>query len=168
MERIFLIGFMGSGKSTIGSELCARLHADFADTDAYIEEMQGRLIKDIFAVEGEAYFRDLETRAIQEVSGTVVSTGGGIVERKENITAMKERGKIVYLHASFPEISRRLAGDETRPLWKQDEQEKEKLFNRRQPLYEEAADLTVKTDGKDVEQIVSDIIAGLGIVHKQA
>ncbi|WLV23551.1 shikimate kinase [Aciduricibacillus chroicocephali] len=164
MERIFLIGFMGSGKSTIGHALEKCHSADFADTDHYIEKKHQRKITDIFAEEGENYFRELETEALRTVEAKIVSTGGGIIERIENISVMKARGKIVYLAASFEEISRRLEGDASRPLWKQDESGRKALFERREPLYEDAADYIVQTEGKTAEEIAECILDYMGSV----
>ena len=164
MDRIFLIGFMGSGKSTIGHVLEQLYSVDFADTDHYIEEKQQRKISDIFAKEGEDYFRDLESNTIQSIEAKIISTGGGIIERQENISIMKGRGKVVYLSASFEEISRRLEGDASRPLWKQDRNARIALFERRVPIYEAAADYIVHTEGKTAEQIanlINDYISGV-------
>lgn len=164
MDRIFLIGFMGSGKSTIGHALEQLYSVDFADTDHYIEEKQQRKISDIFATEGEKHFRELETNTLQSIEAGVISTGGGIIERKENIPIMKARGKVIYLSASFEEISRRLEGDASRPLWKQDIAARTSLFERRVPIYEAAADYIVHTEGKTAEQIaklINDYIHGV-------
>lgn len=158
MKRIFLTGFMGSGKSTVGAVLAEQLKADFADTDAYIEEKEAKRISDIFAEQGEAHFRSLETKALEEVHERIVSTGGGIIERPENIRLMKEKGIVVYLSTTFAEISRRLDEDETRPLWKQDLDGKKLLFSRRLPVYEQAADIIVATDGRPADDIAAEIL----------
>lgn len=153
MERVFLIGFMGSGKSTVGHTLEQLFAMDFVDTDHYIEKKEKRKISDIFAKEGEPFFRELETEALRCVNSAIISTGGGIIERKENIEIMKERGMIVFLSAPFEEIARRLQNDRDRPLWKQDDGARAALFERRKPLYTEAADLIIDTEGKTGEQI---------------
>jgi len=153
MTRIFLIGFMGSGKSTIGHLLQELLETEFVDTDQFVESQAGQSISDIFAASGETHFRTLETKALQAVTEGIVSTGGGIIERQENIQIMKERGKVVYLAASYEEICRRLEGDETRPLWKRDAAAKKKLFHQRQEIYEQAADWTIYTDDKTADAI---------------
>jgi len=105
VKTIFLIGFMGSGKSTVGKSLSETYHLSFIDTDAYIEEAYDQKISEIFKVYGENVFRTYEQEAIERaVTYDVVSTGGGIVERETNIKTMKNNGKIVFLQTSFTHI----------------------------------------------------------------
>src|SRR5699024_12102285 len=141
MQTIYLIGFMGSGKSTIGVRLADKLGKSYVDTDEFIVNTSQQKIADIFKNFGEDTFRNYETKAIKEVSNyEVVSTGGGIVEKSDNLQIMKNNGLIVYLHASFDEISNRLEKDQTRPLWKSNDEEKLKLYRRRLSMYKQYAD----------------------------
>jgi shikimate kinase len=158
MTTIYLIGFMGSGKSTIGVELAKKLSKTYVDTDQYIVEKHQREIAEIFQTDGERSFRNFEIDALREVSPyEVVSTGGGIVEKAENLQTMKNNGVIVYLHTSFQEIYNRLENDLTRPLWDSDIEDKKKLYYRRIPLYKEYADHIIDTDGKLIEELIVEI-----------
>lgn len=163
MNRLYLIGFMGSGKSTIGLALAKHLGKSYVDTDTYIEEKYGN-IQEIFQKQGEDIFRLYEIEALKATAAyDIISTGGGIVEKRENIQTMKENGTIIYLHTSFQEISNRLEQDENRPLWHQASEEKQKLFKRRIPLYKECSDHIVVTDHKSIDEVVQEIVALLNV-----
>lgn len=159
MKSIFLIGFMGSGKTTIGKRLAKRLSYSYVDTDHIVERNQDCAISHIFAHEGEALFRNYETNALkQSIDAQIISTGGGIVERAENRQFMNESGIVIYLQATFNNISTRLQDDPTRPLWNnQDTDSKKDLFNRRLSLYEKCADHIINTDNRTIEQITEKI-----------
>src|SRR5690625_3582634 len=108
MKPIFLIGFMGSGKSTVGKAISERYHLSFVDLDEYIVKKHGMEITTIFENFGENQFRKMEHEALHEVLlKSIIATGGGIVEQKDNISLMKEKGVIIYLYASYDEIDRR-------------------------------------------------------------
>lgn len=149
---------MGSGKSTIGSLLSEELDQLYIDTDSYIEEKQKQTIADIFKAEGEATFRTYETEALIEIEAPIISTGGGIIGKPENIEIMQRQGKVIYLKVSFDEVTKRLENDVSRPLWDQDVKGKEILFKKRAPIYEAAANLIIETDGRPVESIIGEII----------
>src|SRR3990170_5402481 len=103
MKNIILIGFMGSGKSTVGETLATELKLPFFDTDDLVEARAGRAIKDIFRAEGEARFRILEKEVVKEVSlrpSQVIACGGGVVLDDENTRSLKEDGVLVYLKVS--------------------------------------------------------------------
>lgn len=158
MKTIYLIGFMGSGKSTIGLALAKRLTKTYVDTDQLIVETKKQEIAEIFQIDGESVFRDYEIKALKDGSTyDVVSTGGGIIEKSENIQTMQKNGLIIYLHASFKEISNRLERDQTRPLWNNNIEDKLNLYNRRIQLYKKYADRIIETDGKLVSEIVQEI-----------
>lgn len=161
MKTLFLIGFMGSGKSTIGKKLSKYLKLSYVDTDHYIEEKEKKSIKSIFSEAGEAYFRDLETEALQSIQASIVSTGGGIVGRKENIKIMKERGIVIYLDVPFSEIDSRLRKDATRPLWNASKAENKQRYESRLSLYEDAADIVVQSVGKTIDVVVTEIAAAV-------
>lgn len=165
--NIVLVGYMGSGKTSVGKVLAENLGYSFIDTDALIEEKEGRTISDIFAKEGEQSFRDMETALLKELkvsnpSGAVISTGGGIVLRKENHELLKALGRVVYLKAS-PEVTfERVKGDTTRPLLAAEDEAAlkakiEDMLKIRGGYYELAADETYYTDDKTVEEIAKNI-----------
>lgn len=105
--NLVLIGMMGCGKSTCGRLLAQSLGRHFVDTDALIEQRQGRSISDIFAADGEAYFRGLETAAVRELAqqtDLVIATGGGVILREENVAALRENGFVVWLNRPAEQI----------------------------------------------------------------
>lgn len=160
ISKIFLVGFMGSGKTVVGELLAEKLKFRFIDLDREMEKRENLSIPEIFAKFGEEYFRDRESSLLSEVAGMpdsiVVATGGGIVERKENRDILKRSGINVWLDVSFGEIVKRgIVGDSSRPLSK--EGEILIRYEKRIPLYREVADITVKVDGKEVGEIVEEI-----------
>lgn len=158
MKKIYLIGFMGSGKSTIGSELSKKDSLTFVDTDQFIEEKYKTRIARIFEEDGEETFRNYEVETLKDlIDFDVIATGGGIIERKENKVTMEKNGVIIYLHTSFKEIDSRLKNDVDRPLWNNDMDNKMALYKRRIPLYKDFADHVIQTDDKTVEEIVREI-----------
>ncbi|WP_174613791.1 shikimate kinase [Virgibacillus ihumii] len=165
---IYLIGFMGSGKSTVGIVLGERTERSYADTDTIIETQYGS-ISEIFRNQGEGVFRNHESQVLKNVSTEkeIVSTGGGIVEKEENISCMKANGVIVHLQTSFAEIHNRLMGDSDRPLWNTDIKKKEKLFQRRNRMYQACADITISTDHKSPVEIASEIEVLLDQYNKE-
>lgn len=152
LQRIFLVGPMGAGKSTIGRYLAQQLKLEFADTDTEIEARTGADIPWIFDVEGEAGFREREAQVVEEMTlrdNIVLATGGGVVLRPENRRALGGRGFVVYLHATVDEQVRRTARDRRRPLLQtgDPEQTLRELMALRDPLYREIADHVIDTDG---------------------
>lgn len=120
MQPLFLIGYMGCGKSTIGRKLARRLHTPYVDTDALVEEQEGASVYDIFQFEGEARFRELERAVLEEViadGAAIVSTGGGLPTWGDNMARMNAAGRTVYLHRSAENIASRLSpyGRQKRP-----------------------------------------------------
>ncbi|WP_026674868.1 shikimate kinase [Alkalihalobacterium bogoriense] len=152
---VYFTGFMGSGKSTIGSIIGKCLDYQVIDTDDYLQKKYGKSISDLFAKYGEEKFRDLESAALKEIKDEflIVTTGGGMVMRKENRDFMKENGFVIFLDVSLDQILYRLEGDTTRPLMQKPLQEIEALYLERQPLYREA-DLIVDIDSLNIPQIV--------------
>ena len=140
-ENIVLIGMPSSGKSTVGELIAKSLGREFVDTDTLLTNTRKMSPKDIIETSGEAVFRSLETDIIKDLSlkqGLVIATGGGAVEREENISLLKENGKLVFLNRDFEKLS----ADNSRPLSSTKEQ-LEALYKRRLPLYKKYADYTV-------------------------
>ncbi|HET7579757.1 MAG TPA: shikimate kinase [Bacillales bacterium] len=167
METIFLTGFMGSGKTTIGRALGRRLALTVFDTDALIESALAKSIPEIFAEEGETAFRRYETNVLKKVAwdNVIVTTGGGIVMNRRNREWMKNHGTVIYLHGAPEELFRRISQDPNRPLARDKTlKDMKTLFQKRLPLYKEA-DYTIETDGKTVDDIVEKI-AGL-LINEQ-
>ncbi|MFD1360688.1 shikimate kinase [Lentibacillus salinarum] len=162
MRTVYLIGFMGSGKSTVGELLHRKSGISYLDTDQMVVDQYGD-IASIFEKEGETQFRAYETEMLTRIpdKNYVVSTGGGIVEREENHTLMKQNGMIIHLDTSFDEITGRLGEDPTRPLWGQYDSDKYKLYIHRRNCYTTLADFTIMTDQKTPETIVTEMMAFL-------
>lgn len=162
--NIILIGFMGSGKTSVGVKLAERLTYHFRDTDQMIEKQAGDTINHIFAVHGEEYFRSLETELLKNsksnMDKTVLSTGGGLPLREQNSKLIREMGYVVFLKASKQTTLKRLRGDTTRPLLKGDdlEQKVDRMLTARTPVYEKAAHKIIVTDEKPINEIVETIM----------
>lgn len=144
---------MGAGKTTIGQKLSEILKLSFIDVDQYIEKKYETDIPTIFKTYGEEKFREYEMISLKELTKyAIVATGGGIVEKKENIQLMK-KGVTIYLYASLSEIKKRLKHETNRPLWNQTQKEVENLYERRHKMYEKCADIIVNTNGKSVNRV---------------
>lgn len=146
--NIILCGFMGSGKTVVGTELAKLMGRKFVDTDEFIEQEQGTAIKAIFAAHGEDYFRDLEfecCKKVSELKNCVVSTGGGALTFERNVEVLKNSGKIVFLDASFNVICDRIGDCTTRPLF-QDREKAKQLYDERKSKYLAAADIVINGD----------------------
>ena len=158
------MGFMGAGKTTIGKMLAKILGYKFVDTDEWIEKEQERKISDIFAEDGEAVFRDMETDLLKRLQGReerfVLSIGGGMPVRVENRALLRELGTVIYLKTSKEEIVRRVSGNKNRPLLQGGDLEEKVTFlmNAREDIYLETAHVEVITDGKTPSKVVEEII----------
>ena len=155
--NIYLVGMMGAGKSTIGSILGQKLNYRFFDTDVLIERVAGKTIPELFATEGEEYFRDLETQILKEVSAyhhSAIATGGGIIQKPINWSYLRQ-GLIVWLDVDVEILKKRLSGDPNRPLAGL----LESLLEERRPFYSHA-DLHVKyLANQTSEQFADSIIS---------
>ncbi len=161
-DNVFLIGFMGCGKSSVAAKLHELYQLEVVEMDEVIAQRERRSISEIFAQSGEEYFRQLETDLIAELmssSGKVVSCGGGVVLRQENVYMMKESGKVVLLTANPETIRKRVESDESRPILKGKKtvEEIHSLMERRKPYYETAADLVIDTEDKNITEICEEI-----------
>jgi shikimate kinase len=162
MPNIVLVGFMGTGKTSVGRRLAERLKMSYIDTDDVIEQESGRIIADIFRESGEPHFRNLESDAVRKVStldNRVISTGGGVVLREKNVEMLKTNGVVFCLAATPEEIWRRVGHETHRPLL----QGPDPLDRIRQMLADRApfyalSDETVQTTGLSIEQVVERII----------
>ncbi len=162
-SNIFLIGFMGSGKSTISACFKKNYGMDVVEMDDWIARREGMSINEIFRVRGESYFRDAETgllRELQDRTNTVISCGGGTPLREVNVAEMKKSGKVFLLTASPRTIYDRVKGSRDRPLLeghKNVEYIAEMLESRRD-RYEAAADVIIETDHKNASEICAEIM----------
>ncbi len=162
MKNIYLVGFMGTGKPTVGKALAKKKKLQFVNLDELIELKQKRAISDIFAKDGEPYFRKVEKRVLKEVSKEkkfVVACGGGIVLDKDNIKIMKETGIIICLTASPQVILERTAAYSHRPLLnvKAPKKQIELLLKMRAPYYAQA-DKTIDTSKISIREVVEKIL----------
>jgi shikimate kinase len=167
--QIILIGYRGTGKSTVASIIANLLDLTWIDADDEIEARAGCTIKEIFASDGEAFFRDLEQQVVADLvtrDSIVIAMGGGAVLRETNRQAMEEAtGAVVWLQASADLVYKRITGDTAtsarRPQLTglSDYAEIEDLMKKRQPLYQECADWEVITDGKTPHQVASEIVS---------
>lgn len=164
--NIFLIGFMGAGKSTVARELKKQLEMNYVEMDQLIVEQRGMAITDIFEEYGETYFRNLESNVLIELQKrkqTIVSCGGGIVVREDNKDHMKKNGRVVFLTATPNTVYERVKNSTERPILNNNMNVEfiSQLLEKRRALYEEAADITVATDGKSVSEICDEIVSEL-------
>ena len=161
--NIFLIGFMGAGKSTISDYLKNALAMDVVEMDQCIVERQGMSISDIFETYGEEYFRELETNLLIEMqsrSNVVVSCGGGVPMRERNVAEMKKNGRVVLLTAKPETILERVKDNHDRPLLENNKNVSfiADLLEKRRAKYEAAADIVIQTDGKSELEICEELI----------
>ncbi|WP_096434686.1 shikimate kinase [Alteribacter populi] len=157
--NVYLVGFMGAGKTTIGQSLAHKLGLDFIDLDSRIEENLNLTIPGIFETYGEKGFRDLETEALRYSSErkAVISTGGGIVEKEINMGIMKGNGRIIFLDAPFKVLYERIKMDPNRPLVKGKREELEERFLKRRKRYEQA-NYIIDTDECSPKEVVDEIV----------
>ncbi|MCC6419541.1 MAG: shikimate kinase [Gemmataceae bacterium] len=166
---IFLVGYRGTGKSTVARLLAERLGWDWVDADAVLEERYGQTIRQIFAAEGETGFRDKEDAVLEDLSRgqrRVIATGGGVILRETNRQRLRAAGRVVWLVADARTIWERLQRDPTtgerRPaLTVGGLAEVEQLLQVREPLYRACADLVVDTVGRSPAEVVAAILSGM-------
>ena len=158
--NIYLIGMMGSGKSTVGKTLSEKMHKPFIDLDSEIEKGTGKNISEIFDTDGEEQFRKMETKQLKQYSESIVACGGGIILKDENREFINENGATILLTASMEELSHRLSDSNNRPLLADDNTEKAltKLWLERQLHYLNTADFTIETDGENPKQLTEEIL----------
>lgn len=163
----------GSGKSTVGRSLAKRLRLSFVDSDHVIEQRIGCSIREFFAREGEARFRDEEQKALADIAAgpaCVLATGGGAVLRAANREILRQAGHVIYLRSTPEELWRRLRRDTRRPLLQVDDPQAKlrDLFAERDPLYREIAKFVIETGRPSVPMLVNTVLMQLelaGIVR---
>ena len=164
--NLVLIGFMGSGKTTVAEYLHGLLEMEVVEMDQVISLRQQMSIPEIFGKYGEEYFRDLETellKELQEKTNVVISCGGGVPLREQNVQEMKKNGTVIWLTASAETIYELVKEDQNRPLLK-DRMSVEgiaRLMESRREKYERASDILIATDGKTIEQIGEESLENL-------
>ena len=171
--HLFLIGFMGTGKTAVSEELSSQTGIPVLDTDEAIRLQAGMEITEIFAQKGEEYFRNLETQLLKGLAGEVpriVSCGGGMPLRPQNVALMRQSGMVFWLTASPETVYERLKNDHTRPLLagKNNPEGIALLMEKRREVYEAACDVQISTDGRTPAEIAAEIAeTGAGILrHK--
>ena len=169
MKNIFLIGYMGTGKSSVAKFLSNKWGWNVLEMDEMLVQQEGMSISDIFKTYGEEYFRDAESNLIQEIcmqEDKVVSCGGGVVLRSQNVEMMKQGGTIVLLAASPETILERVKDDTTRPLLQGNMTIAflSEMMEKRREKYEKAADVMVQTDGKQIAEICKEIIEKIKVM----
>ncbi|MCG0278418.1 MAG: shikimate kinase [Thermanaeromonas sp.] len=163
--NIVLVGFMASGKTTVGRLLATYLGWEFVDTDIEVEKVAGSSIPAIFSQKGEAYFRQVEKEVITRVvagSRKVIATGGGVVSDPENRERLWAGNKVVWLKVPLDIVWQRAAGDKSRPLLQGRTREQVEALLKERELYYAMAHLHVEVEGKGPSQIAREIMEGLG------
>jgi shikimate kinase len=162
IQNIARVGFMATGKSAVGRNLARKLHRRFVDLDALIEKAEGRKVREIFAQEGESYFRRLEKQALEQIlsqQGQIIATGGGIILDEDNLTLLRQKSLLIGLTASTDVLVNRVGSNSKRPLLKGIDVRAriEELLQQRQSRYAQA-DVTIDTGGLTINQVVEKIL----------
>lgn len=165
-KNIVLLGFMGTGKTVVAEKLANDLEMQFVEVDSVIEECTGTTINEIFAKKGEPYFRKIETDVVRELSdkkGLVISAGGGVVLKKENIKELEKNGILICLKAAPEEIYKRVQNEKHRPLLKAEDPLKKikELLDYRKSYYDKIK-IQIDTTGKSVNDIVNEVKKCIG------
>mgnify|MGYP005796473773 FL=1 len=165
MKNIVLVGMMGAGKTTVGELLATKLNRELKDIDRVIEQEQKKSIIEIFTNDGEEAFRQLESETIEKfsnMSNLIISTGGGALEKANNLSNLQKNGIIIYLKADIEELFKRVKNETQRPLLKEQDPLEviKKLIKKREKFYL-MANITIITDNKSPEKITEEIIKAI-------
>lgn len=165
MKNIVLVGMMGAGKTTVGELLATKLNRELKDIDRVIEQEQKKSIIEIFTDDGEEVFRKLESETIEKfsnMSDLIISTGGGALEKANNLSNLQKNGIIIYLKADIEELFKRVKNETQRPLLKEQDPLEviKKLIKKREKFYL-MANITIITDNKSPEKITEEIIKAI-------
>ncbi|KOP70473.1 shikimate kinase [Lysinibacillus sp. FJAT-14745] len=161
MRKIYLVGFMGCGKSALGRRLSYLLKMPYYDMDHEIVRQQGMTIPQIFEKYGEARFREIETEFLKNFrdEACIISTGGGVAVNAENRKIMRRSGLVFFLDATFEDIYIRIQHDPNRPIVQSSTKEElEKLYHYRRKFYREAGHIQVLTEGRTIRQILEYLV----------
>lgn len=165
MSNIILIGFMGSGKTTIGEKISLMKNMRFIDLDLEVEKLEKKTINDIFAEKGEPYFRNIESKLLEKyccLDDVVISTGGGIIESKNNIEILKNKKNVIWLDGNVDTILKHLRNEiHKRPKLKNEKNLEEyikKLLDYRKDKYNKSSNIKIDINGKNIEQVISEIL----------
>ena len=165
--NVVLIGYRGTGKSSVGKVLAARLDRPLLSTDAEVVRLAGQTIPAIVEQHGWEYFRDLESKVCRELAGQnglIIDTGGGAILRSQNTEVFKQTGKLFWLTASVETIAKRIGSDTQRPSLtgtKSFIDEIQDVLQDRLPKYQAAADYVIETEGRSLSQVADEILAQL-------
>lgn len=165
--NVVLIGYRGTGKSSVGKVLAARLDRPLLSTDSEVVRLAGQTIPAIVEQHGWEYFRDLESKVCQELAGQnglIIDTGGGAILRSQNVDVLKQTGKLFWLTASVETIAKRIGSDTQRPSLtgiKSFIDEIQDVLQDRLPKYQAAADYVIETEGRSLSQVADEILARL-------
>jgi shikimate kinase len=166
MSHVFLVGFMGAGKSTVGRIVAQRMGLPFVDLDEMVEQAAGRTVARIWADAGEAAFRAAESEALASLASvvpSVVACGGGVVLADANRAALRSLGRVVYLRVSAEEALARVGGGDSRPLLAGGGAAvAQRLLEAREALYTAVADAVIETTGRGPEDVADDVVQTIG------
>ncbi len=167
-RNIVLIGFMGSGKTSVGKRLSINLKREFIDMDDFIEKREGMTVNEIFEKKGEQSFREMERELCRRFAvpkGKIIATGGGVIKNAENVENLKKGGVIVYLSSSPERIAYNLRFDNSRPLLAGENKEKKiaALMEERKGLYENCADITIDVSDMNLDGTLKEIYRALDL-----
>lgn len=163
VKPVFLIGFMGAGKTSVARQLAVTRGLSSIDADQYLELREGRVIADIFAQDGEEGFRAIETDVLKDLaahSPRLISCGGGAPLRPGNAALMKDSGFVVYLEVTADEAAKRIPDTDSRPMFKSFDVARETIVDRI-PKYEAAADVRIQTVGRSVQEVADEVADAL-------
>ena len=162
-KNIVLVGFMGSGKTSVGKRLSMALKREFIDMDDFIEKREGMTINEIFAQKGEPYFRSLEKELCVRFAaggGKVIATGGGVIKDSENVKNLKKSGIIFYLKSTPEKIAENLKNDDTRPLLAVEDKTAKiaELMSERERFYNACKDIEIDVSQKEIDETVAEVL----------